>query len=149
MIEFSTGSCYGDCPEFAVKIDENLNLYYWGGENSKKPGFFEGEISKSKFKYFEQLVRISNFQKKKSDYKITPDAPLAELLINYNGNQIKMFSGDLYEFPPRLKEIGLDFFNLYNSSITNLNSTDSSINFQVQIDTVKIDMIQIPPPPEN
>src|SRR5690606_22306753 len=141
-IEFSSSLCYGNCPAVAIKIDKGLNLNFWGGKHSEKQGYFKGQISKSQFDKFENLTRIANIEKNDSLYEPPIDASYVELIFDYNSNKTKRFWGYLGDFPPRIKNIGLEMYNLYKSS--SLDSCDCKLNFDVQLD---IPEERIPPPP--
>lgn len=141
-IEFSSSLCYGSCPAIAIKIDKGLNLNFWGGKYSDKQGYFKGQISKSQIDRFENLIRIANIEKNDSEYEPPIDAPYVELIIDYNSNKTKRFWGYLWDFPPRIRNIGLEMFDLYKYS--SLDSCDCKLNFDVQLD---IPELRIPPPP--
>jgi hypothetical protein len=143
-IEFSSSLCYGKCPAIAVKTDRGLNFNFWGGKYSDKQGFFKGQISQLQFNRFENLIRIANIEKNDSEYYPPIDAPYVELLIDYNHNKTKRFWGYLWDFPPRIKNIGLEMFNLYKS--LSLDSCDCELNFEVKQDIPEARILPPPPP---
>lgn len=140
-IEFSSSLCFGSCPALAIKITKDLNYYYWGGRNSKPKGFFKGKITRHQFDYLENTVRISNINLQDSTNNLPSDAPLVDLLIYYNKTKSKHFIGYLPYFPPRIKNIGYKFFEIYEN--IQVDTTDSNLKFKVYRDMPE----NIPPPP--
>lgn len=141
-IEFSSSLCYGSCPAIAIKLDKGLNYNFWGGIYADKQGFYKGQISKSQFDHFKNLIRIANIEQNDSEYYPPDDAPYVELIIDYNNNKTKRFWGYLWDFPPRIKNIGLELFDLYKSS--SIDSCDYMLDFEVELD---IPEKRVPPPP--
>lgn len=145
-IEFSNSLCYGNCPAIAIKIDRGLNFNFWGGKYANKQGFYKGEIQKSQFDRFENLVRIANIEKNDSQYIPPIDAPYVEIIIDYNSNKTKRFQGHLSDFPVRIKNIGFEMFDLYKTS--SLDSCDCEFTFEVKLDIPEKNVPPPPPPPE-
>jgi len=138
-IEFSNSLCYGSCPAIAMKIDKGLNYEFWGGENADKKGFYKGKITKEQFDAFEKLIRIANIEGNDSEYFPPIDAPYVELIIDYNIGKTKKFWGYMNDFPVRVKNVGLEMFDLYKSS--SLDTCDCELQFEVHLH------VQAPPPP--
>jgi hypothetical protein len=44
-ISFAAGGCYRSCPEFAMEIDSDLHVTFYGERYCKNIGFYRGNIS--------------------------------------------------------------------------------------------------------
>lgn len=144
-IEFSSSLCYGKCPAIAMKIDKNLNYYCWGGNFAHKQGYFQGKVSQEQFDKLENLIRIANIMNNETGFAPPIDAPHIELIIDYNGSKTKLFCGFLRDYPPRIRNIGIEMLNLYDNS--NLDTCNRELEFSVRLDVPRARPNEPPPPP--
>jgi hypothetical protein len=132
-IEFSSTTCFGTCPAFAIKIDKGLNLYFWGGEYAIKEGFYRGKIKKSFFNKLQNMVRIARIEQFHGELGILVDGSSQEIIFDYNQSKSNHVSGNSGYFPPRLKNICRSFFDLYDS-LPEIKPT-KQVNFDAYLDT--------------
>lgn len=70
VVSISTnGSGKGNSKAFAVEFNESLKVNYYGGELTKRPGFYEGELTKSQWS--EIVVKSNNYIVSMTDTVLT------------------------------------------------------------------------------
>ncbi len=132
-IEFSSTTCFGSCPAFAIKIDKGLNFYFWGGEFANKEGFYQGKIKKSFFNKLQNMVRIARIKQFNGELGILVDGSYQDIIFDYNQTKSNFASGDLGSFPPRLKNICRTILELYDS-LPEIMPTNQ-VHFEAFLDT--------------
>lgn len=143
-LEFSSSVCFGQCPAFTLKITKGLNYTFKGGWNARKQGYHQGTLSKTDFEKLQHLVRMANIEGNKESYEQNIDAPYAQLIIDYNSNKTRKFSGMLGEFPARIRYIGDSMFGLYER--IHLDTCIVRPYFELTSDFAPF-QLHLPPPP--
>ena len=104
LISYESGSCYGKCAVFIIKLNENKTIEYQGLKNVEKIGKYTAKISVNDFNDIEKLISKVDLKSIDSVYTSnSTDLHLRILNINYN-NQIKKIL--LFDnIPSDLKEV--------------------------------------------
>lgn len=105
-IEYYTGTCFGTCPVFTLKINRNENSKFIAKSfnfidknnaksadyfyENKDEGSFETKISFEKFSEIEEHLNYINFSNLKDHYSVNwTDDQTSTLFITYNNGEIK------------------------------------------------------------
>lgn len=89
-IAFSTTKCYGICPVFKLRINQNGAATYQAGEYNKKEGDFKATIEAGPLRELWALLNYLNFPKLNEYYAIgATDNPTCTLTIIYANGQVK------------------------------------------------------------
>jgi len=127
-ISFSSGLCYGKCPQFALEIDDKANFKFLGKKNSKIQGYQIGTIDKRYISEINTLLNQINIDGLDGYFPVPIDAPKSDIVIHYNDSLVKRVQGDLWEGPPRFRQL----LNLVYESYLDayLDTTSEKLKFE-------------------
>jgi hypothetical protein len=69
-VKFHSGTCYGTCPDFQIKIDSKGNGSYQGNIYDKRKGRYNTTIKSADLKYLFELLAYIDVKKLKNNYAI-------------------------------------------------------------------------------
>ncbi|CAN5302282.1 hypothetical protein BH09BAC3_BH09BAC3_19070 [soil metagenome] len=83
-IEFKTTRCFGTCPVFELKIDENLDGMYRGIEYVDRKGEYKITVEDKDWVYLTSLIKNLKVENLKDEYDVEwSDCPTVFLTIRY------------------------------------------------------------------
>lgn len=140
-VQFSKSTCYGDCPNYAIKLSKNQEVKLWGGKNFKQRGFYQSEITNVEYSKLENLIKISNIGGNDLIEDIEADASVFDLIIYLKNKPAKRFKGLLNNYPLRIQNIG-GYFNSLADDLT-LKKAETKFSFQVELDSMEFDFEEV------
>lgn len=104
LISYESGSCYGKCEVFILRINYNKSIEYEGLKNAEKIGKYTTKISVNDFNEIEKLISKVDLKSIDSVYTSnSTDLHLRILNLNYNNQNKKILLFD--NIPSDLKEV--------------------------------------------
>jgi hypothetical protein len=104
LISYESGSCYGKCAVFIIKLNKNKTIEYEGLKNVEKIGKYTAKISVNDFNEIEKLISKVDLKSIDSVYTSnSTDLHLRILNLNYNNLNKKILLFD--NIPSDLKEV--------------------------------------------
>jgi hypothetical protein len=144
-ITFTTGLCYGTCPQTAGYIDDSLNFYFYGGEyadrHSLPVGYYKGTINDSLWLEINTKA-IALKQYFDSSWEKNSDAPPIEINFIDSATVARRILGD--DMMPKNVFDFLKWLQNLSKKILLQKITDSIFFQKTQI---RIESFRIPPPP--
>ena len=111
LISYESGSCYGKCEVFILRINYNKTIEYEGLKNVEKIGKYTTKISVNDFNEIEKLISKVDFNNIDSVYTSkSTDLHLRILNLNYNNQNKKILLFD--NIPPDLKEVESKIYHI-------------------------------------
>ena len=97
QITYSTGLCYGTCPETAGYIDDSLNFYFFGGKYAEKDsllvGYYKGVVSDTIWlETNNKAILLKKYFD--SSWEINPDGSAIQINFIDSTNRNIKISGD-------------------------------------------------------
>jgi len=144
-ITFTTGLCYGTCPQTAGYIDDSLNFYFYGGKfaerDSLSVGYYKGKIDNTIWaEVNNKAIRLKKYLD--STWDINIDGSAIEIKFTDSFNKSKRILGDemmpekVYSFVKWLQQL---------SQKLKLKKISDTIFFRET--NLKIIDRRLPPPP--
>lgn len=127
-ISFSTGLCYGRCPQLAIEIHSNGKFKFLGKKHSEIKGFNIGQIDSKFLDSLNILLNQMNIEKIDNYFPVPIDAPKSDLIINYNDSLTAKFEGKLWDGPPRFKNLLRALLKSYLKA--ELDTTSEKLEFE-------------------
>lgn len=111
LISYESGSCYGKCAVFVMKINENKTIEFEGIKNVEKIGKFRTEISNNDFNEIKKLITEVDFKNIDSVYT-SNSTDLQLRILNLNSNKLNKKILLYDNVPFELKQIENKVYNI-------------------------------------
>lgn len=90
-IEFRTGSCYGNCPVFSIKIGKDRNAVYEAGMYNPRQGRFSSALEFDKSEAIFDLIKYIDVKKLNDTYNVSwTDDQTCWLTVKFSDGTVKL-----------------------------------------------------------
>jgi Domain of unknown function (DUF6438) len=102
-ISFASGGCFGRCPEFAMKIDSDLRIAFYGERYSEKAGFYTAKVTSDFWDSLNEQFERIHFDRLDSAYDQSVD-DLAVMVTVCYGKTTKRVFGQSHDLPDSVRK---------------------------------------------
>ncbi len=147
-ITFTTGLCFGTCPQTAGYIDDSLNFYFFGGLHAEKDslpdGYYKSKISDTLWDQInDKAIGLEKFLD--SSWEVNVDGWPIEINFTDRLNRNRKISGEPDAMPNNIYFF-VDWLQKISRKIQLQKITDSTF---FQATNIKLESFRSPPPPPN
>jgi Domain of unknown function (DUF6438) len=139
---FAVGGCYGTCPLLSIELDSTLTYKFYGGQHSKKIGWYKGNVTQGFWDTLNINLERINYKKLDTTFEQTVDDASFEIILYYD-NKRKHINAQEMSMPDSVRYVFTNLAETYkNLNLTK--QTDSSFSIETKIQN---GVIAVPPPP--